>query len=139
MTATLAFSFFLIALGLLRSRYWYLGGAVSKEAGNQPAPLPAGVKPLMVASSRRLIALAGPLNILGVFLRFGYYFLYSAFTGTVSLTWHEVRDLFTSSGGAVIFAPYLADQLENVFSSFGAVEAAPQTVVQPANRSRRLR
>jgi hypothetical protein len=52
------------------------------------------------------MALLGLLNILGVFLGFGYYFLYAA------------------------FAPYLANQLQSAFSSFGGAVAVPQTVVQ---------
>jgi hypothetical protein len=109
MTAILAFSFLFVALGLLRSPYWFLGDAMSEEAGNQPDPLPAGVKPLMVASSSRL----GLLNILGVFLGFGYYFLYSAFAGTVSLT--DMRSvIYYLFSGAVMFAPYLANQLQSL-------------------------
>jgi hypothetical protein len=84
MTAVLIFSFLFVVLGLLRSQNWFLGNAMSEEAGNQADLLPAGMKPLMVASSSRLIALLGLLNILGVFLGFGYYFLYSAFAGTVA-------------------------------------------------------
>jgi hypothetical protein len=131
MTAILAVLFLFIAVGLLRSRDWYLGDAVSEEVGNQPDPLPAGIKPIMVASSSRLIALLGLLNILGVFLGFGYYFLYSAFAGTVSVT--DMRSvIYYIFSGAVMFAPYLANQLRDAFSSFGAVRAAPQTIVQTA-------
>jgi hypothetical protein len=32
--------------------------------------------------------------------------------------------------GAVMFAPYLANQLQNAFRSFGGAVAVPQTVVQ---------
>ncbi len=126
MTAILVFAFLFVALGLLRSRDWQLGDAVSEEAGNQPDPLPLGTKPIMVASSSRLIALLGLLNILGVFLGFGYYFLYSAFAGTVHL--EDMKSvIYYLFSGAVMFAPYLANQLQNAFSSFGA---APQTVTQ---------
>lgn len=127
MTGILAFAFLFISLGLLRSRDWQLGDAVSEEAGNQPDPLPAGTKPIMVASSSRLIALLGLLNILGVFLGFGYYFLYSAFAGTVHL--EDMKSvIYYLFSGAVMFAPYLANQLRDAFSSLGA---APQAVTQP--------
>jgi hypothetical protein len=79
MTTILAFAFVFVVIGLLRSQNWFLGDALSEEAGNQPDPLPAGVKPVMVASSSRIMALLGLLNILGVFIGFGYYFLYAAF------------------------------------------------------------
>src|SRR5271169_886657 len=72
--------FLMVAVGLLRSKDWHLGDAVSEEAGNQPSTLPVGTKPVMVASSSRLIALLGLLVILVMFLGFGYYFLYAAFT-----------------------------------------------------------
>jgi hypothetical protein len=131
MTAILAFAFLFIALGLLRSKDWYLGDAISEEAGNQPDPLPAGIKPVMVASSSRLIALLGLLNILGVFLGFGYYFLYSAFAGTVSLS--DMKSvIYYLFSGAVMFAPYLANQLREALSSFSA---APQIQpVQPVSK-----
>jgi len=128
MTAILAFAFVFVALGLLRSRDWQLGDAVSEEAGNQPDPLPIGTKPIMVASSSRLIALLGLLNILGVFLGFGYYFLYSAFAGTMHL--EDMKSvIYYLFSGAVMFAPYLANQLREAFTSFGA---APQVVGQAA-------
>ena len=128
MTAMLAFAFLFVAMGLLRSRDWQLGDAVSEEAGNQPDPLPAGVKPIMVASSSRFIALLGLLNILAVFLGFGFYFLYSAFAGTVHL--EDMKSvIYYLFSGAVMFAPYLANQLRDALGSFGAV---PQSVVQPA-------
>jgi len=128
MTAILAFAFLFVALGLLRSRDWQLGDAISEEAGNQPDPLPAGTKPIMVASSSRLIALLGLLNILGVFLGFGYYFLYSAFAGTVHL--EDMKSvIYYLFSGAVMFAPYLANQLRDAFTSFGAT---PQIVGQAA-------
>jgi hypothetical protein len=128
MTGIIVFAFGFIALGLLRSHAWQLGDALSEEADNQPNPLPAGVKPVMVASSSRLIALIGLLNILSVFLGFGYYFLYSAFAGTVHL--EDMRSvIYYLFSGAVMFAPYLANQLQNAFSSFAAAPQAPARVV----------
>jgi hypothetical protein len=133
MTGIIVFAFGFITLGLLRSSTWQLGDAVSEEADNQPNPLPAGVKPVMVASSSRLIALMGLLNILSVFLGFGYYFLYSAFAGTVHL--EDMKSvIYYLFSGAVMFAPYLANQLQNAFSSFAAPQAPSQivpTLTQP--------
>ena len=131
MTVILVFAFLFVALGLLRSRDWQLGDALSEEAGNQPDPLPVGTKPIMVASSSRLIALLGLLNILGVFLGFGYYFLYSAFSGVDSATLlNNMKSvIYYLFSGAVMFAPYLANQLRDAFSSFGA---APKSVSAPA-------
>lgn len=130
MTGIVAFAMLFVALGLLRSRDWFLGDAVSEEAGNQPDPLPAGQKPLMVASSSRLIALLGLLNILGVFLGFGYYFLYAAFAGTVNLS--DMKSvIYYLFSGSVMFAPYLANQLSAAFSSFGAAPQAVQSAAQP--------
>ena len=128
MTLTLGFAFVFTVVGLLRSQNWFLGDALSEEADNQPNPLPPGVKPIMVASSSRLMALLGLLNILGVFLGFGYYFLYSAFAGTVNLA--DMKSvIYYLFSGAVMFAPYLANQLQSAFSSFGGA-VVPQTIVQ---------
>jgi hypothetical protein len=71
-------------------------------------------------------------NALGDLHGFGYYFLYSAFAGTVSLT--DMRSvIYYLFSGSVMFAPYLAKQLQSA-RFVGAVAAAPQTVqiVQPA-------
>lgn len=128
MTGVLAFAFLFVSLGLLRSRDWQLGDALSEEAGNQPDPLPAGTKPIMVASSSRLIALIGLLNILGVFLGFGYFFLYTAFAGATIQVSDMKSVIYYVFSGAVMFAPYLANQLRDAFTSFGA---APQSSAPP--------
>jgi hypothetical protein len=132
MTLLLVFACGFVTVGLLRSPTWNLGDAVSEEAGNQPNPLPAGVKPIMVASSSRLLALLGLLNILAVFLGFGYYFLYTAFsTGQVKI--EDMKGVISYLfSGAVMFAPYLANQLQTAFSSFfsGVPQAAAAPVVQ---------
>jgi hypothetical protein len=137
MTSVMVFAFLFLVMGLLRSSSWQLGDAISEEAGNQPDPLPAGVKPVLVASSSRLIALLGLFTILGTFLGFGYYFLYSAFAGSVRL--EDMRSvIYYLFSGAVMFAPYLANQLREAFTSFGAAPQAgtqtppiaTQTVVQ---------
>jgi hypothetical protein len=94
-----------------------LGDAVSEEAGNQSDPLPVDKKPVMVASSSRLIALLGLLTILVVFLGFGYYFLYSAFAGTLQSA--DMKSvIYYLFSGAVMFAPCLANQLREAFTAF---------------------
>jgi hypothetical protein len=134
MTAILIFAFGFVTLGLLRSRDWQLGDAVSEEAGNQPNPLPLGVKPIMVASASRLIALIGLLNILGVFLGFGYYFLYTAFAGGIGKTETDAMKgvVYYLFSGAVMFAPYLANQLQTAFSSFAAAPQAAASSIPAA-------
>lgn len=122
MTIVLVLLFLFVAMGLLRSTSWNLGDAISEEAGNQPDPLPAGVRPILVPSSSRLIALLGLLTILAVFLGFGYYFLYSAFNGT--LEQNDMRAvIYYLFSGAVVFAPYLANQLREAFTAFGTPRA----------------
>jgi hypothetical protein len=93
MTVTILFAYLFVALGLLRSPSWQLGDALSEEGGNQPDPLPAGMKPILVASSSRLIALLGLMSILGVFLGFGYYFLYLAFASGISQAMPDMKSL----------------------------------------------
>jgi len=103
-------------LGLLRSKDWSLADAVSEEAGNQPAMLPAGQKPIMVASSSRLVALLGLLGILTMFIGTGYHLLWSLFCGkTLPPLWEVMRFFY---GGAAMFAPYLINQLKEAFSAF---------------------
>ncbi len=117
MTFLLLILFAIAALCLLRSKSWSFGEALSEEAGNQPSPLPVGVKAVLVASSSRLIAFLGLLTILVIFLGFGYYILYAAFAGT--LTFEEIKDfMYFLFGGATMFAPYLANQLQSAFSAF---------------------
>lgn len=105
---------------------------VSEEAGNQPNPLPLGVKPVMVASSSRLIALVGLLNILGVFLGFGYYFLYPAFAQGSIDAGAMKGVIYYLFSGAVMFAPYLANQLQNAFSSFAGAPTAATSATPAA-------
>ena len=103
-------------IGLLRNKDWSLADAVSEEAGNQPATLPVGQKPIMVASSSRLVALLGLLAILSMFIGVGYYLLWALFcTGTVPQLWEIVRFFYA---GAAMFAPYLANQIREAFESF---------------------
>ena len=107
---------FAIMVGLRSSPTWSLGDAVSEEAGNQPNPLPAGQKPILVASSSRLIALLGLMVILVIYLGFGYCALWRCFMSQQML---EIRGLLSFLfGGASMFAPYMVNQLKEAFSSF---------------------
>jgi hypothetical protein len=117
MTVLLLFLFMIIAIGLKRSAEWHLGDAASEEAGNQPDVLPVGTKPIMVASASRLIALLGLLAIMVIFLGFGYYLLYAAFTAQLN-TVNVKPIVYFLFSGATMFAPYLANQLQSAFSSF---------------------
>jgi hypothetical protein len=102
-------------LGLSRHKDWSLADAISEEAGNQPTTLPVGQKPIMVASSSRLVALLGLLGILSMFIGVGYYVLWALFcTGTVPQLWEIMRFFYA---GAAMFAPYLVNQIKEAFSS----------------------
>jgi len=110
--------FLLLSLigGLRQSPTWSMGDALSEEAGNQPNPLPAGQKPIMVASSSRLIAFLGLSVILCLYLGFGYVILWDHFFNPRPI---DTKTLITFLfGGATMFAPYLANQLANAFSNF---------------------
>ena len=138
MTTALALLFLFIGFGLLRSGTWQLGDALSEEAGNQPNPLPESVKPVMVASSSRLIALLGLLSILSVFVGFGYFFLYTAFAGTQSsFDMNKVISYLFS--GAVLFAPYLVNQLREAFTAFANPQSGIQQVIpQPTAQMKQV-
>jgi hypothetical protein len=117
MTLLLILLFLIVAMGLSRSKDWHLGDAASEEAGNQPSTLPVGTKPVMVASASRLIALLGLLVILVIFLGFGYYLLYAAFSCKLD-TVNVKPIVYFLFSGATMFAPYLANQLQSAFSAF---------------------
>ncbi len=105
--------------GLRQAAAWSIGDALSEEAGNQPNPLPAGQKPIMVASSSRLIAFLGLSVILILYLGFGYIIVWDHFFSPNRTI--DAKTLLTFLfGGATMFAPYLANQLREAFSSFFA-------------------
>lgn len=116
-SALLVVAFLYVWGGLMKDKAWKLGDAVSEEAANQPNPLPAGVPPVMVASSSRLIALLGLLVIMVLFLGFGYSILYELFNCQMNQVSTKTIMGFLF-GGATMFAPYLANQLQTAFSSF---------------------
>ena len=115
MTSLLFVLVLVVLLGLFRGG-WQLSDALSEEAANQPNPLPVGQKPVMVASSSRFIALLGLLIIMVLFLGFGYYILYAAFNGHMDQI-NSTKIMGFLFSGAIMFAPYLANQLQTAFSS----------------------
>jgi hypothetical protein len=130
MTAMIAASLVFVASALLRNPSWNLGDAVSEESSVQTG----GVRPTMVASSSRLIALLGLLMIMGAFVGFAYYFLYSAFAGQMDRD--QMKSVFYYlASGAVMFAPYLANQMQSAFSAFG-IAGSPAAQPSPAGQQR---
>ena len=110
--------------GLKGSSTWSLADALSEEAGDQPNPLPAGVKPIMVASSSRLIAFLGLSVILCLYVGFGYVYLWDRFFRP-DATLDAKNLLAFLFGGATMFAPYLANQLSSAFSSYAPQQSPP--------------
>lgn len=71
----------------------------------------------MVLSSSRLIAFLGLIGILGMFLGAGFYMLSSLFNaGKVVVDLKEIASFLAV--GALIFAPYVANQLKGIFTPF---------------------
>jgi hypothetical protein len=101
--------------GLMSSKEWSLADAVSEETDPQP-PLASGQKPIMVASSSRLIALLGLFVILSLFLGVGYYILWCLFTNCQMTSLKDVTSYFYA--GLVLFAPYIANKFSDAFSIF---------------------
>ena len=129
-TALLAFVLLALISGLRQSAAWSMGDALSEEAGNQPNPLPAGQKPIMVASSSRLIAFLGLSVILSLYLGFGYVILWDHFFNPNKAIDSKMLLTFLF-GGATMFAPYLANQLASAFGTFfppAGTQSAPPKV-----------
>ncbi len=106
---------FAILRGLLSSKDWTLAEALSEEADPQPTPAP-DKKPIMVASSSRLIALLGLFVILSLFLGVGYYILWCLFTNSQMTNLKDVTSYFYA--GVVLFAPYIVNKFSDAFSVF---------------------
>ena len=126
---TILLAFVLLALisGLRQSAAWSMGDALSEEAGNQPNPLPAGQKPIMVASSSRLIAFLGLSVILSLYLGFGYMILWDHFFNPSKPI--DTKTLLTFLfGGATMFAPYVANQVASAFGTFFPSSGSQPTV-----------
>jgi hypothetical protein len=86
-------------VALLKSKEWSLADTVSEEAYPQPAALPANGegKPIMVASTSRLVALMRLLGILSMFLGVGYYILWSHLAKTQSLSFGRLSASSTAA------------------------------------------
>ena len=106
-----------LALVVATIRGWSLGDAVSEESSVQPTVINSKKDVVMVASSSRLIALLGLLGILTIVLGVGYAVIWRLFVygDTPDLT--EVRNYLF--GSACLFAPYLANQLREIFDTSG--------------------
>jgi hypothetical protein len=114
-TAFIALLMLSLIKGLMGSQEWTFADALSEESDPQPSPPPAG-KPVMVASSSRLIAFLGLIVILALFLGVGYYLLWCLFTQ------RELKELdYTIKyfySGLVLFAPYIVNKFSDAFSIF---------------------
>jgi hypothetical protein len=77
----------------------------------------------MVASSSRLIAFLGLRVILCLYLGFGYVSLWDRFFKPEATI--DARNLLALFGGATMFAPYLANQLNSAFSSYTSPQQSP--------------
>jgi hypothetical protein len=114
-TAFIALLMLSVIRGLMGSQEWTFADALSEEADPQPSPPPAG-KPVMVASSSRLIAFLGLIVILALFLGVGYYLLWCLFTQTPLSQLDNTTKYFYS--GLVLFAPYIVNKFSDAFSIF---------------------
>jgi len=117
-TTFLAFCMICVVWGL-RGTTWTLADALSEEADPQP-PVPPNAtppaKPVMVASSSRLIALLGLFVILSLFIGVGYYMLWCLFTNGPLEPLKDVTSYFYA--GIVLFAPYIVNKFSDAFSIF---------------------
>lgn len=103
----------LISLFLTR-KTWTLADALSEESPHQPAVISQKSDVILLASSSRLIALAGLMGILTVVLGLGYFIVWSLFmTGSCP----DLKNLSSFLlASASLFAPYLANQLREAIS-----------------------
>lgn len=102
---------------LKRSTTWFIGDALSEEAGNQPAVLPPGMKPVMVASASRTIAVFGLFVIMTGVVGVAYYIVWALFYCHALDDLQKITPFFY--GAAALFAPYAVNQMKEAFTSFG--------------------
>lgn len=127
---------------------WSLGDALSEESSVQPQPseIKGRNQVVMVASSSRIIAVFGLSAILALVLGVGYAIVWNLVVCGASPDLTPIKAFLI--GMATIFAPYLANQLREVFSpsnpqpkteSLKPAQAAPSTIritgITPAVRS----
>jgi len=96
---------------------WSLGDALSEESSMQPATITSKKDVIMVASSSRIIAFLGLLGILTIVLGVGYAVIWRLFVYGDTPDLSQVRNYLF--GSACLFAPYLANQLREVFDRSG--------------------
>jgi hypothetical protein len=100
------------------TRKWSLTAALSEEI--EITTLDANGVPQKttqpVASASRLMAFLGLIGILGMFLGTGFYTLWALFKGGRLPELEKIGRFLAV--GAVIFAPYVANQLKGIFSPF---------------------
>jgi GH24 family phage-related lysozyme (muramidase) len=130
-----------IALALMEWRLRVEGWSLA-EALSESVARPGG-EPRLEASSSRLIAMAGMLVLLLLYLGFGIFALYSfGMTCTMPSSIDTVTHFLYA--GLTLFAPYIANKFSNVFrpmflhgrtpseSSAAAPEPTPQSPAAPA-------
>lgn len=126
--------FMLVSLGgaMLKGK-WSLGDALSEESSYQPKEIKTKADIIMVASTSRVIALMGLVGILSTVLAIGYSIVWSLFV------FKEVPDLSSVRsflyGSACLFAPYLANQLRNMFAPGTPAEPATPPVSVPESQT----
>lgn len=121
--------FGLVTLGgflrtLKYSTTWMIGDALSEEAGNQPPVLPPGMKPIMVASASRTIALFGLFVIMTGVVGVAYYIVWALFYGRSLADLQKLMPFFY--GSAALFAPYAVNQMKEAFTAGTAPAAQAQ-------------
>ena len=124
MVFVLVVAFLLISLlsvkGSLKDGGWSLAHALSEEmdgsAVPNPAVEPAAAGTVMVGSASRLIAFIGMLVILAFFIGIGLWMLWKLLsTGCVPSDLDKLTSYFY--GGAMLFAPYMANQFKAALSA----------------------
>lgn len=117
----LAGAFFLIlVIGLIAMSAkgkWSIADALSEEAAYQPAKIEKKEDIAMVPSTSRLIALLGLLGILTIVMGVGYAVIWNLFVYQKVPDLSQVKSFLF--GAAVLFAPYLANQVREIFDPSG--------------------
>lgn len=119
---------------LSRSRTWSFGDVLSEEAGNQ-GTLPPGMKPVMVASSSRTIAVFGLFVVISGFFGIAYFIVWALFSGKPLDGLQEVMPFFY--GSAALFAPYAVNQMKEAFTAVAgggpsSQPSQPEVIAPPA-------
>ncbi len=94
---------------------WKLSEALSEEATGQQPATASVTKPILVASSSRLIAFLGMLTLIGVTIGVAYGVLWGLFFDKDLAQLDKVGSFLTSA--AVIFVPYAANQIKGAVAA----------------------